>query len=110
MKIINLLDGAEVEMESILAIYTGPLQDLDNDKPLQPEIFEKSIHDRILPREIASRLAESGFYVWPGNHYALPLTEALGLEPHGTLRIGAVHYNTVDEVERLMAALRRIFA
>ena len=65
-------------------------------------------HDSLTPHEIAARLAESGFYVWPGNHYALPLTETLGLEPHGTLRIGAVHYNTADEVDRLLVALRRV--
>ena len=67
MKIINLLDGAEVEMESILAIYTGPLQDLDNDAPLQPDVFEKSIHDRILPRDLVLHeinLLQAGFRFW----------------------------------------------
>ncbi|REJ79805.1 MAG: cysteine desulfurase-like protein [Planctomycetota bacterium] len=67
-------------------------------------------HERLTPREIAARLAESGLFVWPGNHYALPLTETLGLEPHGTLRIGVVHYNTADEIDRLLAALRRVIA
>ena len=67
MKIINLLDGAEVEMESILAIYTGPLQDLDKDTPLEPDIFEKSIHDRILPRDLVLHeinLLHAGFTFW----------------------------------------------
>ena len=65
-------------------------------------------HQRQSPMAMAAALAERGFYVWPGNHYALPLTETLGLEPHGTLRIGIVHYNTADEVERLLAALAEI--
>ena len=67
MKVINLLDRAEVEVESILAIYTGPLQDLSNDAPLQPDIFEKSIHDRILPRELVLHeinLLQAGFRLW----------------------------------------------
>ena len=65
-------------------------------------------HDRLTPREMAAALAERGIYVWPGNHYALPLTETLGLEPDGTLRVGIVHYNTADEVERLLAEIRGI--
>lgn len=57
------------------------------------------------PAEMADALARQGIFTWAGNHYALPLTEALGLEPHGTLRIGLLHYNTADEVDRLLAAL-----
>jgi selenocysteine lyase/cysteine desulfurase len=53
-------------------------------------------------------LAERGIFAWAGNHYALPVTETLALEPHGTLRIGLVHYNTADEVDRLLEALAEI--
>jgi cysteine desulfurase family protein (TIGR01976 family) len=62
-------------------------------------------HDRLTPREMSASLAEQGLFTWAGNHYALPLTEALGLEPEGTLRIGIVHYNTAEEVDRLLNAL-----
>lgn len=57
------------------------------------------------PREVAEWLATRGLYVWNGNHYALPFTEAAGLEPDGTIRVGALHYNTPEEIERLIAAL-----
>ncbi len=67
-------------------------------------------HERLAPREIAAALAERGIYAWPGNHYALPLTETLGLEPDGTLRVGIVHYNTADEVDRLLDEVRQIVA
>jgi len=60
------------------------------------------------PLEISAALAERGIYTWAGNHYALPVTETLALEPHGTLRIGLVHYNTAEEVERLLEALAEI--
>ena len=67
-------------------------------------------HHRLTPRQIAVGLAERGIFTWDGNHYALPLTEALGLEPHGTLRIGLLHYNTAEEVNRLFAALEDVLA
>ena len=59
------------------------------------------------PAEIATFLGERGIFTWDGNFYALNLSERLGVEPHGgMLRIGLVHYNTMNEVERLLAALR----
>jgi cysteine desulfurase family protein (TIGR01976 family) len=61
------------------------------------------------PREIAERLGERGIFVWDGNFYALALTERLGLEPSGgLLRVGLAHYNTADEVDRLLDELRRL--
>jgi selenocysteine lyase/cysteine desulfurase len=61
------------------------------------------------PREIAAALGEQGIYVWDGNYYALAVTERLGLEGKGGMvRIGAVHYNTVEEIRRLGDALRRL--
>jgi selenocysteine lyase/cysteine desulfurase len=55
--------------------------------------------------EIAERLGERGIFVWHGNYYALPFTEALVLEPDGMVRVGLLHYNTANEVDRLCAAL-----
>jgi selenocysteine lyase/cysteine desulfurase len=59
------------------------------------------------PMAIASYLGEHGIFTWDGNYYALNLSERLGVESlGGMLRIGLVHYNTMDEVERLLTALR----
>ncbi len=65
-------------------------------------------HDRHTPSDIAKRLGERGVFVWDGNYYALPLSEALGLEPEGTVRIGLLHYNTIAEVDRLLETLREL--
>jgi cysteine desulfurase family protein (TIGR01976 family) len=65
-------------------------------------------HARHRPQAIARHLAERGVFVWDGNYYALPLTEALGLEPDGMVRIGLLHYNTSEEVSRLIDALRAL--
>ena len=62
---------------------------------------------RMTPRETAEYLAARGFCVWSGNYYALRLMERLGLEGHGgAVRVGPAHYNTTEEIDRLMAALQ----
>jgi cysteine desulfurase family protein (TIGR01976 family) len=61
------------------------------------------------PAKIAAFLGERGIFTWDGNYYALNLTERLGVEASGgLLRIGLVHYNTAEEVDRLLAALREL--
>jgi len=61
------------------------------------------------PLALATKLGDRGFFTWDGNYYALNLTERLDVEKSGGfLRIGLVHYNTVEEVDRLLAALREI--
>jgi cysteine desulfurase family protein (TIGR01976 family) len=57
--------------------------------------------------EAAKFLGDRGIFTWDGNYYALNLMERLDVErTGGLLRIGLVHYNTADEVDRLIAALR----
>jgi cysteine desulfurase family protein (TIGR01976 family) len=61
------------------------------------------------PRLVAEALAAEGIYVWDGNYYALAVTERLGVEADGGMvRVGAVHYNTPDEVVRLGEVLKKI--
>ncbi len=61
------------------------------------------------PRELATKLGERGIFTWDGNYYAINLTERLGVEQSGgMLRIGLAHYNTKEEVERLLEELKRI--
>jgi cysteine desulfurase family protein (TIGR01976 family) len=58
------------------------------------------------PHSVAEHLAERAIYVWDGNYYALAVMERLGLEESGGMvRVGAVHYNTIDEIGRLLDAL-----
>jgi cysteine desulfurase family protein (TIGR01976 family) len=61
------------------------------------------------PLALATQLGDRGFFTWDGNYYALNLTERLDVEKSGGfLRIGLVHYNTVEEVDRLVGTLREI--
>lgn len=58
------------------------------------------------PRAIAEHLARRAISTWDGDFYAWELTRALGLDQAGgLLRVGLVHYNTLEEVDRLHDAL-----
>jgi cysteine desulfurase family protein (TIGR01976 family) len=60
--------------------------------------------DGLTPRAAATRLGERGLAVWQGNYYAVEVMERLGL-PDGAVRAGFLHYNTAEEVDRLLAEL-----
>lgn len=61
------------------------------------------------PRTVAEKLAAKNIYVWDGNYYAINVSERLGVEDKGGMvRVGAVHYNTLDEVAKLGEALKKI--
>jgi cysteine desulfurase family protein (TIGR01976 family) len=59
------------------------------------------------PEEASARLAERSIAAWWGDYYAYEVMQRLGL-PDGALRIGLVHYNTADEVDRALAALAEL--
>ena len=62
-------------------------------------------HKRFTSAQLAEALGNHGIFAWHGNYYALNLSEQLGHEPQGMLRVGLVHYNTGAEVDRLLAEL-----
>lgn len=62
-------------------------------------------HAKKPPTELANYLGEHGAFVWHGHYYALELSEALGVEPEGMVRIGIAHYNTPAEIDRLLELL-----
>lgn len=65
--------------------------------------------DGISPHDLAARLGERGIFVWDGNYYALNLSERLGVEDKGGMvRIGLAHYNSVEEVDRLLSELGQL--
>lgn len=72
--------------------------------------FAFTVKDRH-PRQLAEALDKEGIYVWDGNYYALAVTVRLDLEKSGGMvRVGPVHYNTIDEINRFGDALRKIVA
>jgi selenocysteine lyase/cysteine desulfurase len=86
------------------------LYGLTDENRLQDRVATFSFRLKDLPpRSVAEKLAAEGIYVWDGNYYALNVSERLGVEESGGMvRVGAAHYNTLDEVERLKHALTEI--
>jgi selenocysteine lyase/cysteine desulfurase len=60
--------------------------------------------------EVATALAECEIAVWDGNYYAWELERYLGLDPHGAVRAGFVHYNDESDANRLVEAVAEIAA
>ena len=59
--------------------------------------------DGMAPADVARRLGDKGVFVWDGDFYAVHVIERLGLTASGGLvRAGLNHYNTADEVDRLL--------
>jgi cysteine desulfurase family protein (TIGR01976 family) len=61
------------------------------------------------PDDVARALARDHIAVWSGDYYAVEIMAALGLDTRGgAVRVGVSSYNTVDEVDRLLAAVTRL--
>ncbi|MFH1330978.1 MAG: cysteine desulfurase-like protein [Actinomycetota bacterium] len=65
--------------------------------------------DGLSPDEAARRLGEQGIHAWSGDYYAVGVMEHLGVARQGgLLRIGFVHYNTAEEVDRVLEMLTNL--
>ena len=66
-------------------------------------------YDSVAPDDIAKALAEQNIFVWSGDFYAVDAAKTLGVyDTGGTLRVGPVHYNSVEEIDDLLQILRRL--
>ena len=94
-------------LDQIPAVKVYGITDRDRLSQRLPTI---SITHEKLPQsvELAKYLGDQGIYVWHGNYYAIPLTEVMGVEPNGMVRIGIIHYNTSEEIDRLADALEKL--
>ncbi|NMF90118.1 cysteine desulfurase [Aromatoleum petrolei] len=62
--------------------------------------------DGIHPHDIGTMLDDRGIAIRAGHHCAMPLMQRLGIT--GTARASFALYNTHDDVNRLVAAVRRV--
>jgi len=92
-----------------LKIYgiTDPARFEERCPTLAVRVFNQTVEQT--PLALATKLGDRGFFTWDGNYYALNLTERLDVEKSGGfLRIGLVHYNTAEEVDRLLEAVTQL--
>ena len=68
-------------------------------------------HATAAPAPIAESLAQQNIFVWNGHNYAIEVAKTLGIyESGGAVRVGPVHYNSTEEIDELLAALRQILS
>lgn len=64
------------------------------------------LHETMSSPEIVSKVHERPIGIRSGNAYAYRLCQALGIDPiSGVVRASFAHYNTLEEVDRLIEAL-----
>lgn len=97
----HLISGLQAIPGVTIAGITNPAR---YDERVPTVVFVMEGHT---PDEIATHLAKHHIYVWSGNYYAVEIMQALN-KPDGMVRVGLAHYNTHDEIERLLAALREL--
>ena len=67
------------------------------------------VADGAAPAQVAAALGQRNIFVWSGHNYAVEVAKALGIyDSGGAVRVGPVHYNGSDEVDRLILALDEI--
>ena len=58
------------------------------------------------PHAVAEALGNQGIFVWSGDYYAVEVMSRLGVaDTGGLVRIGFTHYNTAEEVDRVLGSL-----
>jgi cysteine desulfurase family protein (TIGR01976 family) len=101
--VTRLIDG----LESIRGVTIHGIADRSRVAERVPTV-SLSI-DGVHPRSAAEALGRRGIYVWDGDFYATGLVERLGkADTGGMLRLGLVHYNTAEEVDRALEAVEGI--
>ena len=79
-----------------------------HDPALRTPTFAVSVSG-VTPTDVATRLGAKGVFVWHGHYYALEVMAHLGvLDSGGLVRIGFVHYNTLEEVDRVLESLANL--
>ncbi len=103
--------GLSREMHKVLAETEGiSVYGLKDENRFRERVPTFSFRlKNLTPRQTAEKLDAEGIYVWDGNYYALEACRRLGLEESvGMVRAGAVHYNTIEEIDRFGKALRKV--
>jgi cysteine desulfurase family protein (TIGR01976 family) len=110
----DLMTACELPLQSRLIEYLDGRSDVRIIGPVTDDASRVGtisfVHDSKSSREITGVVDESGIAIRHGHMYAYHLCEALGRDPDdGVVRVSLVHYNTPEEIERLIEVLERAF-
>lgn len=99
----KLFDG----LQAIPGVHIYGITDVEKFTHRTPTIaFTK---EGISTPDIARILGEHGIFVWDGHYYAIEIVQRLGLyESGGMLRVGLAHYNTPEEITRLLEIVQTL--
>lgn len=99
-------------IEGLVALPGVTVQGITDPAALKHRVPTVSFtHASLSTHTIAEGLAGKGIWAWSGHNYALEPSRLLGLaENEGVVRLGLAHYNTLDEVERTLAAIAELVA
>ncbi|WKE66865.1 cysteine desulfurase-like protein [Gallaecimonas kandeliae] len=64
--------------------------------------------DGVANRAVSEAMGQAGICLGDGNFYALGLVRQLGLEESGIVRVGCMHYNSTDELDRFFDVLQSL--
>jgi len=97
-------------IEGLQAIPGVHIYGITNPADWQQRMATVSIRkDGTTPTQLAEALAVENIFAWNGNFYAVSLSERLGVEADGgLLRLGLVHYNTVEEIDTCLRVIEHV--
>ena len=87
-------------LQSIQGVSIAGITDLEQiENRVATVAFVKDGHS---PQAIAEHLSQHQIFAWAGDYYAVEVMKRLGREAEGMVRVGAVHYNTMDELDTFL--------
>ena len=106
----DLMTACELPCQAALVTYLRSRPDVRIVGPIEDGPSRVGtvsfVHRNRSSREITERVDRSGIAIRHGHMYAYRLCQALGLDPEdGVVRVSLVHYNTPEEIARLIDVL-----
>ncbi len=106
----EVMTACELPAQRKLIEYLGAKKDVRIIGPAHGEASRVGtislVHSSKSSRAITEAVDRSEIAIRHGHMYAYRLCEALGLDPEdGVVRVSLVHYNTVEEIDRLIEVL-----
>jgi cysteine desulfurase family protein (TIGR01976 family) len=101
---------AQYLIDGLASLPAVRVQGITNPNRMMDRVPTVSLtHDRVTPPAMARALADDGVFVWSGHNYALEVVRHLGIDENlGVLRIGIVHYNTREDIDRTLDGLDKL--